>query len=132
MPAAALVYTDDDDRMMHLRMINWGRCMRDRKTGHGYPRSVPFMAFPVHGWTADELDADRIEEILAAFRTSEIGLTEIHASVLKIEYLERFENQMNTVAERASDVRRRYKMPCSERTYGRMLWAARKAVWSFL
>lgn len=132
MPQTALSYTDKDDERMHGRMINWGRVMRDRYNGNGYPSSVSFMTFPSKCETADELDAEKIEEVMAAFRVGNIGLSAVHAFLAKIEYLERDEARMNTASERAADVRRKYNMPCSERTYYRLLWQARKAIWHFL
>ena len=116
------------DEVMQGRLINWGRYLRPNSNGLGFPTKVPWMMFPEKCELIDELDALHIEEIVSSFKVARIGLTEVHATVLKIEYLERTDDKMNTVAERAKDVSRIYKMPCSINSYYKLLYQARKAV----
>ena len=79
---------------------------------------------------ANEIDGAHLAYIISTLDMAGregIGIGDLYAFILKIEYIE----IARPVGERAKHVSRKFSRPCGERTYYYHLAAAKKAVHSF-
>ena len=121
---------------VHVRLLNWGRWLRYDSTYArlGYPSQAPFLFTPRKGALIASLDAQYIEDIVSDLYVSGLERPEewpknlLYAFILRVEYAEKPEALMGTVADRAKDVRKRFRRPCAESTYYGHLANAKIAV----
>ena len=115
---------------IHARLLNWGRWLRydPDMAKLGYPRKSPFVFSPTRGTMIADIDAEYIEYIVSTLNVSKFGRGELHAFILRVEYVEHEESHMPHASQRARDVRRRFRLPCAERTYYKLLEKAKAAV----
>ena len=107
------------------RLLNWGRCYRDKDTKLGYPTRVPFMQFASKSELMAELDAAHIENIISSLYMGGLGRSELYAFILKVEYIKKPDSH---VSGRASEVRKEFHCPCAERTYYYHLAKAKQVI----
>ena len=115
---------------IHVRLLNWGKWLRydDTLAKLGYPTQAPFVFSPRKGGTIADPDAEHMEFVVSSLMVSGFGDGELFAFILKVEYAERPEHMLGPVVVRARDVSRRFRRPCSERSYYRHLTRAKIAV----
>ena len=122
------------------RLINWGNWARSG--------SNPGLDFTTWGEvlkqylgerqnsvTINEIDAMKLEHVISTLDMSGrdgFGWGELWSAVLRIEYVERHEGQQPAQEQKAKDVSRKFKRPCSSRTYRHHMYNAKRAVFSLV
>jgi len=122
--------TQDDNELVTARLINWGLWVRGGMPYLGYPAWTDIW----HGYfpskvhiTPDCDDAEHIEYIVSSLDIAGrggLGLGDIYAFICRLEYVEIERPRM----AKAEHVRRKYNVPCSERTFRYHLYNAKRAV----
>ena len=123
-----------------LRLGNWGRwCRSGNNLVQGYTTwgelLKQFLGEHANRITIDELDAMKIEYVISTLDIvgrDGIGWGEIWAFCLRVEHVERSDNQQRPQSLRAKHVSRKFNRPCASRTYRKHLFNARKAVFSLV
>ena len=124
----------------NIRLENWGRWNRaggnERLDYTTWGEIFSFYLGSPSGETVDEIDAEKIELVITtldmAGRNGDLPWTELHAFVLRLEYMERSEGNHLPQSERAKHVSRKFKRPCAKRTYRYHLFRAKKAVFALV
>lgn len=121
------------------RLRNWGRWARSGNHGLGYSTWAQvlkhYLGDPSRGQTVDELDAEILEHCISTLDLigrAEGSLLEVQAFVLRLEYVETPDSRHPAQEQKAKDVSRKFKRPCSTRTYRQHLYNARKAVFTLI
>ena len=119
------------NKLITARLMNWGLWSRGGMPALGYPAWYEVMHdyFPsAIRLSPDSNDAEHIEYILSSLNLGAlkgIGLGDLYLFICKLEYKE-IERPRESKAEH---VRRKYQLPCSERTFRYHLHGAKKAVY---
>ena len=126
-----MTFDDDANELVTARLLNWGLWSRGKVTDLDYPKWYEIFSryLPTaNHLSPDGIDAAHIEYVLSSLNLGAlkgIGLGDLYQLVCKLEYVEH-ERPRELKAEY---VRKRFKLPCSERTFRFHLYNAKKAVY---
>ena len=123
-----------------MRLVNWGRWNRSGSNPNlDYTTWGEIFSFYLGAPSkqmVNELDAQVIEHVVTTLdmsgRAGEFPWTELYAFVLRLEYMERSDDNQRVQSERAKDVSRKFKRPCASRTYRKHLYNAKRAIFTFI